>query len=208
MLDELIAALPDFNYVYHKDVGGFDTLGPVDFDLDVGQAEFVKKKFPVIYSGEAKIYSDENNLPSGKYHFLPLTFGYIRTEHGGKPLTVINIHGLTSKPDNKLDTPERINQSRAIKKFALEEKGNVIICGDFNVLPETESIAMFNGIFTELIKKYGIATTRSAISPWHGTPNEMKFSDYVFVSPGLEITGFSVPDPEISDHLPLIIEFR
>ena len=208
ILGELAAVLPDFNYVFHKDVSGFDVAGPVDFELEVGQAEFVKKTFPIVSSGEAKIYSDEKNLPFGKYHFLPLAFGYIRTEYGGKPLTVINIHGLTGKPDDKLDTPERIEQSRSIKEFALQEKGSVIICGDFNVLPETESITMFNGSFTELVKKFGITTTRGKISPWHGTPNEMVFSDYVFASPDIEIMSFNVPDPEISDHLPLIVEFR
>ncbi len=208
ILDELAEALPDFNHVFHKDISGFDVAGPVDFDLEVGQAEFVKKTLSIISSGETKIYSDEDNLPSGKYHFLPLAFGYIRTEHNGKPLTVANIHGLTGKPDNKLDTPERISQSRGIKKFALQEKGSVIICGDFNVLPETESITMFYDSFTELVKKYNIMTTRSKISPWHGTPNEMVFSDYVFASPDIEIKSFGVPDPEISDHLPLIAEFN
>lgn len=208
IIDDLIAALPDFNYVYHSDMNGFDDSGSVDFKLEVGQMEFVKKTLPMISSGEVKIYSNENNLPFGKYHFLPLTFGYIRTEHGSKPLTVINIHGLTGKPDNKLDTPERISQSQAIKEFAIQEKGNVIICGDFNVLPEAESITMFSGSFTELVKKFGITTTRSKISPWHGTLNEMVFSDYVFTSPDIEIKNFGVPDPEISDHLPLIVEFR
>ena len=95
-----------------------------------------------------------------------------------------------------------------IKEFALNEKSSVIICGDFNVLPNTQSIIMFEDSFVNLIKKYDISTTRSKISPWYGTAGEIKFSDYAFVSPNMEITDFKVPDVEISDHLPLIMEFR
>ena len=57
------------------------------------------------------------------------------------------------------------------------------------------------------IKKYGISITRGRISKWYGTPGEIKFSDYAFVSPSIEIADFKVPDIEVSDHLPLVIEF-
>jgi len=208
ILDELAAVLPDFNYVFHSDMSGFDNSGPVDFELEVGQAEFVKKSFPITSSGESEIYSGQNDISFKKYNFIPRNFGYFRTMRNGKPLTVINIHGLTGKPDDKLDTPERLQQSRAIKEFALNEKNSVIVCGDFNVLPETESITMFYDSFAELVKKFNISTTRSKISPWYGTPNRMEFSDYAFISPGIEVTDFKVPEAEISDHLPLILEFN
>ena len=32
------------------------------------------------------------------------------------------------------------------------------------------------------------------------------FSDYVFVSPEVAVSGFSVPEDEISDHLPMIVD--
>ncbi len=215
MLDEFATALPDFNYVFHPVISGVDNSGPVDFEIEMGQAEFVKKSIPIVSSGEAPIYSPEDDGSFDTYEFMPRNLGYFRITRANKQLTLINIHGLTHKSDNKLDNPERLEQSRAIKEFAVQaclpagrEKGDVIICGDFNILPEAESIITFSDLFTDLIKKYGIQTTRSRISPWYGTPNEMKFSDYAFASPGIEITDFKVPDVEISDHLPLIIEFR
>lgn len=206
ILDELVEALPDFNYFFHTTISGVDNSGLVDFDIDMGQAEFVKKNISVTSSGEIKIYSGKTG--GAGYEFSPRNFGYSRIGSGDQAFTVLNVHGTTRRGDDKLDNPERLEQSRIIKEFALNEKNKVIICGDFNILPEQKSITMFGDSFVDLVKKYGITTTRSVISPWHGTPNEMKFSDYAFVSPSLEITGFSVPDPEISDHLPLIIEFR
>ena len=208
ILDELATALPDFNYVFHRVLSGEDNSGPVDFEIETGQAEFIKKSISIISSGEVSLHSHQNCSLPHKHEFSPNNFGYSRISYGNSIITVINIHALTYNPDNKLGTPERLEQSRLIKEFALNEKGSVIICGDFNVLPNTQSIIMFEDSFVNLIKKYDISTTRSKISPWYGTAGEIKFSDYAFVSPNMEITDFKVPDVEISDHLPLIMEFR
>ena len=45
-----------------------------------------------------------------------------------------NLHG-TARPGNKLDTPQRINQSRELLDFFKEKKGMKIIGGDFNLRP-------------------------------------------------------------------------
>ncbi len=208
ILDEITNALPDFNSVFHPVSNGFDVEGPVDFELETGQAEFVKKQIPIVSSGEIPISSGKKDIYPAENKFYPSNFGYLRIPYKNNVIAVINVHGLTFRPDDKLDTPERLEQSRLIKEFATKENGPVIICGDFNVFPQTQSIIMFEDKFVNLIKKYGVSTTRSKISPWHGTPRELKFSDYTFVSPEIEVLGFSAPDIEISDHLPLVIEFR
>ncbi|MBI4084959.1 MAG: endonuclease/exonuclease/phosphatase family protein [Candidatus Liptonbacteria bacterium] len=208
ILNELAEALPEFNYVFHPVISGVDNKGPVNFDLEMGQAEFVRKNIPIASSGEIQIFSPENGSSAGKGAFLPRNFGYFRISLGNKILTVINIHGFTFRNDKKLDRPERLEQSRLIKEFALKENNPVIICGDFNILPHTESVKAFEGPFIDLIKKYGISTTRSKISPWYGTSGELKFSDYAFVSPEINVSNFQVPDVGISDHLPLIVEFN
>ena len=40
-----------------------------------------------------------------------------------------------------------------------------------------------------------------------GKPDFQKFADYVFVSPDVNVESFSVPDIDISDHMPLVLEF-
>src|SRR3989338_8283972 len=207
ILDELATALPDFNYVFHRVLSGEDNSGPVDFEIETGQAEFIKKSISIISSGEVSLHSHQNCTLPHKHEFSPNNFGYSKISYGNSIITVINVHALTYNPDDKLDTPERLEQSRLIKEFALKENGRIIICGDFNILPETKSITTFYDSFTEFVRKYNIWSTRSKISEWHGTPGEYKFSDYVFVSPSIEITDFKVPDVEVSDYLPLIMEF-
>ena len=207
ILDELAVALPDFNYVFHPVINGMDNSGPVDLDIEMGQAEFIKKSISVISSGDVSISPATKGNFQRKQEFSPSNFGYFRIHSENRITTFINVHGLTYNPDDKFDTPERLEQSRLIKEFAVGEKSDVIICGDFNIMPKTKGITIFEDSFVELVKKYNISTTRSKISPWYGTPNELKFSYYAFVSPSLKVSDFQVPDVEISDHLPLVIEF-
>lgn len=60
--------------------------------------------------------------------------------------------------------------------------------------------------YKDLIKDYKIPTTRNKVA-WKMYPdNPQLYSDYVFVSSGIEVKSFSVIENEISDHLPLILE--
>lgn len=210
ILDELAAALPDFSCLFHPLIKGSDENGPVDFELEWGAAEFIKKSISITSSGELPIFAAGSKTFSGSFAFNPRAFGYFKINYRNLPLTVINVHGMTFGGDNKLDNPERLEQSLKLKEFALKENNPVVICGDFNILPEAESITMLEDKFTNLVRKFEIAGTRSNIHlrKWGADPIYHKFSDYAFVSPELEVIGFTVPDIEISDHLPLIVEFR
>lgn len=82
----------------------------------------------------------------------------------------------------------------------------MILAGDFNLLPDTESIAMLGRRLRDLVREYAVPTTRSRLNPYRGTPREQKFADYIFfVSPSLQVHDFAVPDLLVSDHLPLIL---
>ena len=39
----------------------------------------------------------------------------------------------------------------------------------------------------------------------HGKYGFQEFADYAFVSPGIRVVDFVVPDLPVSDHLPLIL---
>ncbi|PIV07801.1 hypothetical protein COS53_00480 [Candidatus Shapirobacteria bacterium CG03_land_8_20_14_0_80_35_14] len=133
---------------------------------------------------------------------------YTKIKVNNETITIGNIHGIP-KPGHKLDTKERIYQSKGIIKFFNKINGRKIIGGDFNVLPNTESVEMFekNG-YVDLIKKYKIKTTRNELA-WKPYPNNKKlFSDYVFVSPEVKVKSFKVPNIKVSDHLPMILEIE
>lgn len=124
-------------------------------------------------------------------------------------LLVCNFHGVAFPVDKKLDNPERLWQSSGLIEHFQHATEPILIGGDFNVLPETESIRTFerNG-YHDLIKDFGITTTRNRVS-WEKYPdNPQYYSDYVFVKGDIRASAFSVPQNEISDHLPMMVEIE
>lgn len=134
---------------------------------------------------------------------------YVKLLLNGSTLYVCNVHGQ-SQPGNKLDSVERLCQSKSIIDFFADRAGAKLIGGDFNLLPPTRSVQMFaqNG-YENLIEDFHIATTRNELA-WDRFPADQKqnYADYVFASSELEITNFTVPYSIASDHLSLIAEFN
>ena len=189
---------------------GYDNHGPVDFDITESNAIFVQRSaiLKIDVSGEIFLRGVRRRLEGHEsIDDIPYNFQYVRFAHHGKMFEVANIHGI-ARPGHKLDTPERIRQSGVIEKFLEGEKGAKIFCGDFNLLPDTQSIAMIEAAgMANLIKKFEIERTRSWLSPYFEKDNFQKFADYTFVSPDVRVKSFSVPDVAVSDHLPMILEF-
>lgn len=128
-------------------------------------------------------------------------------EIDGKKLLTCNIHGHVH-PGTKVDSDERIKQSEIIINYAKKHSGPVIIGGDFNLDLNTKSVAMFESAgFKNLIKDFGVKSTRNRLS-WEQFNNIQHFADFLFVSPEVSIQKFEVPDVEISDHLPMILDFE
>lgn len=114
---------------------------------------------------------------------------------------ISNTHGIWQGA-SKEDTPERLEQSRSMVNVLSGFSKRKVLCGDFNLLPNTESIKTIENYMKNLIRENGITNTRST---YYKYPD--RFADYIFVSPTLKIDRFSVLQDEISDHLPLLLDF-
>jgi endonuclease/exonuclease/phosphatase family metal-dependent hydrolase len=111
-------------------------------------------------------------------------------------------------PGHKIDTPKRLYQSEAILNM-FEEKGAVIIGGDFNLLPHTQSVQTFvEQGYRNLITEFDIKTTRNQITYERHPDNIQYYADYAFVSPAIEVIDFIVPTDIVSDHQPLELTFN
>ncbi len=125
----------------------------------------------------------------------------------GQQLTLINVHGMPY-PGHKLDTDGRLRQTEQIIAWLQRSAGTpAVVCGDFNLLPSAKSVQDFAAAgYRDLIAEYAIPTTRNELA-WAKHPdNKQLFADYAFTSPGLEVREFTVPDIEVSDHLPMSID--
>lgn len=128
-------------------------------------------------------------------------------QHDTRTYAVTAVHGISFSGDTKLDTPKRIVQSQTIIDALQPFDGPVIIGGDFNMLPETKSMSLFSQAgYADLIADYDIKTTRNRLI-WERYPDTIQYyADFAFTSPNLTVRSFLVPNNEVSDHLPLIVE--
>lgn len=209
LLDELRKTLPDFHFYYSKEMNGFDSdANHVDFNLTVGKTIFIRKHFQVDFENDLLLYGDmsEKSLKKDFSNF-PVTLQCINFTADNKKYVICNIHG-TAFPGSKLDTKLRLEHSEKIKDFLKNKKGAKILIGDFNLLPQTKSIRILENDMINLIKEFNIKRTRSNLSPFYGKKEFQKFADYTFVSHDINVKSFQVPEVEISDHLPMVLDFN
>lgn len=204
ILAELKAALPEFTAYFAPYQAKFDysTLSYVDYDLEFGLAAFVRKTIPIESFGDFFVYLKRNALVGKDPETEGKNLQYFRFEKDGKKFTVCNFHGRWFDGP-KIDNPGTLEQMKLVKDFLDKEPGEKIICGDFNLNPDTESVAMLDETMVNLIKKFNITSTRPDSFP----ARYSRFADYVLVSPSIKIKNFEVPNLEVSDHLPMILEF-
>lgn len=166
-----------------------------------GLAIFVKKDISVLAEGEMFVHKHEGFVPDGDIGLHARNIQYVTVNHNDIPLTVINFHGLWNGK-GKTDSEERILQSKRIIDFVESLDTPVILTGDFNLLPETESISIIEGFgLRNLIKEYNIKSTRTSLYD-----KEEKYADYTFVSKEISVNNFSVLTDVVSDHSPLFID--
>jgi Endonuclease/Exonuclease/phosphatase family len=203
ILETLTSMLPDFDYVFAPIQDNMADSEWTNTPCTFGQAVFVRKFYPILEHGFKFVYRDRNMLEGNDMATLPVGFIHVSIAD----LTIVGIHGL-SRPGDKLDTPSRLVQSKMLNEFLDGVSGPKILCGDFNLSPGTQSIAMLEENMENLIAKFGIKDTRGMINAQKYPGKEIQnYADYTFVSPDVTVHSFEVPDAGISDHLPMILEF-
>ncbi len=76
-----------------------------------------------------------------------------------------------------------------------------IFTGDFNLTPDSPSLANLNATMSNLVVDYNIKTTRNFTAK-----RPVEVIDYIYVSKDIEIKSFVVPDDVVSDHQALVLE--
>jgi exonuclease III len=200
IFDEISSILSEFNgYKRTTEAEHFQTE-PIEFKA--GQAIFVRKNISVKENGDFYCYDkwSETSPHGGK---LTGSLQWINIESGKEKYIIANLHGIWQQGIGKIDTPERFTQSKKIKDFFVTKEGKKIICGDFNLDPNGESIKILEEGMRNLIKEYKIQSTRSNFYK-----KDNKFADYILVSSDIKVEDFKVLPDEVSDHLPLLLEIK
>ena len=190
---------------FYINTENLDDIPSQGFSIPYGVAIFVKKTIKilshhhnVVFDGGGGDFSNENP----KTHKRVIQTVCISVNN--KPLAISNVHGLWNG-QGKTDTPQRIKQSKNIKAHIQAFNHPVILAGDFNLLPDTESLAIVSEGMRNLIKEYNITSTRTKLYSKHEKP--VLFADYIFTSPDIIINDFKVMPDVVSDHSPLLCSF-
>lgn len=168
-----------------------------------GLMTLVKKELRVIEEGEVFVHHFKGYIPEGEIgtHARNVHYVTIETPNGNR--TIMNFHGLWNG-QGKTDTPDRLAQSDRIIELIQSIDNPVVLCGDFNLTPETESLKKFEALgLRNLIKEFGITSTRTSFY----TKAE-KFADYTFVSPEIVVNDFKILPDEVSDHAAMYLQFE
>ena len=167
-----------------------------------GLQMLVKKNLDAAENGDVFVYKEKGYIPEGDVGNHGRNIQYVTLETKMGFVTVMNFHGLWNGK-GKTDSEDRINQSKRIVEFVNRIQNDFVLCGDFNLLPDTESIRILEEAgFRNLIKEYGVQSTRTS----HYQKPE-KHADYIFVTKGIDVKNFQVLSDVVSDHAPLFLDF-
>lgn len=189
-------SLPDFQ-------GFFEATQDEKGEIEIGLATFIKKTDNVEKEGDFFVYRTRNSMVNNDGRTMGRNAQFIEFSKLGNKYTIINFHGLWSGKD-RLDSEDRINQCKKLKTLLHSLGGTKIMCGDFNLTKDTQSLAILDEGMRNLIKEFNITSTR----PERYFPYPDKFCDYILVDNDIVVNDFKVLQDEVSDHLPLLLDFK
>ncbi len=180
-----------------------------DFGGHLEQGGEVLSRFPIIEATNEhyyKTYAYELDWTHWKEQDHGRALQRVVVEIGDRDtrLQILNIHGVWT--EDKRGDERTQAQCRYIVEAAEREDLPTILTGDFNLLPDTDSIKIVEKAFTNLVSVFDIKTTRPEFE------DELERGgtavDYIFVSEDIRVNDFRVINTDISDHLPMVLEFE
>jgi endonuclease/exonuclease/phosphatase family metal-dependent hydrolase len=207
LFKDMRAALPDHDAFFCTSMRGELSADTRPIWAEFGLATFVRRGLPVLGQAMDFIHGQYRHDGWGP-HPRPRNAHVVRIYDpgAGQPVTIAHLHGLRGE-DGKHDTPERLAQAHALvalinRIWRPNEK--LIVCGDFNLMPESVTFDMFHSLgLTDLVTANAVTSTRTS---YYSKPE--RYADYIVVSPQVDVSSFEViREPEVSDHCPLLLEF-
>jgi len=182
------------NGIVHQDFGGY-----------VEQGNQLLTNLPILKSRNIfyyKEYSNFEDVTNFKEYDHPRAFTDVIVKIGDKELQIINVHGTWNK--DKIGNEITKIQTKSILENIRYDIPCIVV-GDFNLLPDTQEIKSLSSKMHNLIERFNIKSTRPEID--YGLDKGNMVCDYIFVNDKVEVNNFHVINSNISDHLPLILDF-
>ncbi len=125
---------------------------------------------------------------------------HVVVDNKGKDLHILTHHGH-HVPNHKKGNEETLRQCNQIAEYIKGLRGEIILTGDFNLEPNSESMEKINKILRNLAIETQLTTTRTPLT------HKTEVCDYIFVNEEVRVKSFNALDDVVSDHKALILEF-
>lgn len=118
----------------------------------------------------------------------------------GKKIHFINTHLAWGK--TPFDKPYKIEQAKILAEYIESLNEPFVLTGDYNVVPKTEVVGLFDTLGANLVTKFHIKNT---LNPTlhrvkHLFPKGLAV-DYIHIARSLAVSDFDLVDsPDLSDH--------
>jgi endonuclease/exonuclease/phosphatase family metal-dependent hydrolase len=205
LFDDVRAALPQ-----HQAIFVASDSGPVQDDTgrshrqDFGLATLIGETLPVVAVDSAFVHGEFTDHAEWAAGDRPRIALAVRAADraAGRSVWVVQVHGLRD-PAGKGDTPARRRQAERLAELVRRIRRPsdlVVVCGDFNVLPGSETFDILAGAgLTDLVRE---ADTRTS---HYRKP--VRHAGYLLVSDTAAVKHFEVlAEPEVSDHRVLMLD--
>ena len=205
LLDDVRNVLPR-----HQAIFLASDSGPVHDDTgvrhrqDFGLATFVAEHLPVVGVDSAFVHGQFLDHVEWTVADRPRIALAVRTidRAVGRSVWVVQVHGLRD-PAGKADIPARHRQAERLAELVRRIRSPhdlVVVCGDFNLLPDSETFDVLAEIgLTDLV---GTADTRTS-----RYRKPVRHASYLLVSDVAAVKRFEILiEPEVSDHRALILD--
>ncbi|MEM9198124.1 MAG: endonuclease/exonuclease/phosphatase family protein [Pseudomonadota bacterium] len=206
LFSEIAACLPDHVAQFCPAARGDLWDGEAKVSTLWGIATYMRRNLPIIAQSQGFVHGAFSPDGFGAHPRSRNAHAVRLFDHRrGGAVTIAHMHGLRD-PQGKTDTPDRMAQTRRLMHLMghlANPEDPLIVCGDFNVLPESATFQMLAEFgLRELVVERGWAGTRSS---HYAKPN--RFADYMLVNQHIARPRFEVVrDPEVSDHCPLMLQ--
>ena len=195
---EEIQTYADYKNVYHTPSGELNFMRR---RATYGNAILSRKPFKntaSLYTYLEKV-NDFDFLEDTDYN-AGRSLQHVTVDYDGQQLHILNHHGYHLN-SHKNGDDETLRQCGLIADYIKGLEGSVVLCGDFNLVPTSESLELINKVLVNHVKDKGIISTRTPLT------HKTEACDFIFTSPNIEVKNFQVLDDIVSDHKALTIEF-
>lgn len=172
---------------------------------DFGIATFVAETLPIVGTRSAFVHGryaeHEGEWPAEGRPRAALAVR-VFDRRARRFVNVVNLHGLRDA-GGKTDSPARRSQAERLADLVTDvrEDGDLtVVCGDFNVLPDSETFRILAKLgLTDLVRDADTRTSRY--------PKPVRHASYLLVSDLDAVRRFEIATaPEVSDHRALVLD--